>query len=97
LCGSAPITLAIRGRDLNGIAESVVDDKAAITTWLAAHLRNVPSDAKYYGVTFDERGNLRTEEVEKAVQTVVMIRVRLSETLRSQNRFLRVTWLNVFL
>jgi hypothetical protein len=37
----------------------------------------VPSDAKYYGVTFDDHGDPRAEEVEQAVQTVVMIRVRL--------------------
>jgi hypothetical protein len=38
----------------------------------------VPSDAKYYDVTFDEHGTPRAEEVEKAVRTVVMIRVSLN-------------------
>ena len=78
LCGGAPVTLTIRGQDLKGIVEPVVDDKNTIATYLAAHLRKVPSDAKYYGVTFDERGDPNTEEVEKAVQTVVMVRVRLN-------------------
>lgn len=78
LCGGAPVTLTLRGQDLKGVAEPVVDDKNTIATYLAAHLRNVPSDAKYYNVTFEEHGNLNTEEVEKAVQTVVMIRVRSS-------------------
>ena len=77
LCGGAPVTLCLQGRELKGQAEPVVEDKDAIAAGLAAHLRKVPSDAKYYSVTFDDRGNPRAEEVEKAVQTVVMIRVQL--------------------
>lgn len=77
LCGGAPVTLQLLGRELKGLAEPIVEDKDAIATGLIAHLRDVPSDAKYYNVTFDELGNPRAEEVEKAVQTVVMIRVRL--------------------
>jgi hypothetical protein len=37
----------------------------------------VPSDARYYSVTFDENGHPKAEEVEKAVQTVTMIRAKL--------------------
>ena len=77
LCGGAPVTLTIRGQEFKGLAEPIADDKAAIATWLATHLRNVPSDAKYYSVTFDEHRDPKAEEVEKAVQTVVMICVRL--------------------
>ena len=77
LCGGSPVTLCLQGRELKGLAKPVVEDKEVIATRLAAHLRNVPSDAKYYGVTFDENGNPRTDEVEKAVQTVVMICVQL--------------------
>jgi deazaflavin-dependent oxidoreductase (nitroreductase family) len=77
LCGGAPVALQIRGRVFRGLAEPVAEDKQAIAAGLAAHLRKVPSDARYYGVTFDDHGTPRAEEVEKAVQTVVMIRVRL--------------------
>lgn len=77
LCGGAPVTLCLQGQERQGWAEPVAEDKDTIVTRLAAHLRNVPSDARYYDVTFDKRGNPRTEEVEKAVQTVVMIRVQL--------------------
>jgi deazaflavin-dependent oxidoreductase (nitroreductase family) len=72
-----PVTLRLGGRDLQGLPEPVAEDKQAIAAGLAAHLRKVPSDARYYGVTFDDHTNPRAEEVEKAVQTVVMIRVRL--------------------
>jgi deazaflavin-dependent oxidoreductase (nitroreductase family) len=77
LRSGTPITLRLQGRELQGLAEPVAEDKQAIAAGLAAHLRKVPSDARYYGVTFDDHTNPRAEEVEKAVQTVVMIRVRL--------------------
>lgn len=77
LQGGAPVTLRIQGRELQGLAEAVAEDKQAVAAGLAAHLRKVPSDARYYGVTFDDRRNPRSEEVEKAAQSVVMIRVRL--------------------
>ncbi len=77
LCSHTPVTLRIRGREFQGLPEPVVEDKAAVAAGLAAHLRKVPSDARYYSVTFDEYGNPKAKEVEKAVQTVVMTRVRL--------------------
>ncbi len=77
LRGDVPITLRLRGRDLQGLPEPVAEDKRAIAAGLAAHLRKVPSDARYYGVTFDDAGNPRAEEVAQAVQTVVMLRFRL--------------------
>jgi len=73
----AQVTLRIRGRELQGLAEPVAEDKGAVAAGLMAHLRKVPSDAKYYGVNFDDQENPRAEEVEQAAQTVVMIRVRL--------------------
>ena len=75
--GGTSVALRIRGQEFQGRAEPIAEDKQAITAGLAAHLRKVPSDARYYGVTFDGQGNPRAEEVEKAVQTVVMVRVRL--------------------
>ncbi len=77
LCGDAPVTLSLRGREIRGLAEPVVEDKQLIAAGLLEHLRKVRSDAKYYDVTFDEHGDPKAEEVEKAAQTVVMIRVRL--------------------
>ncbi len=77
LRGSAPVTLRIRGRELQGLAEPVAEDRRAIADGLAAHLRQVPFDARFYKVTYDEQGNPRTEEVKKAAQKMVMIRIRL--------------------
>lgn len=72
-----PITLRIQGREIQGLPETVAVDRQAIAAGLATHLRKVPSDARYYAVTFDDNGCPREEEIEKAVQTVVMIRVHL--------------------
>ena len=77
LRGEAPVTLRIRGRELQGLAQPVAEDKQAVAAGLEAHLRKVPSDAKYYGVTFDDHHNPKAEEVEQGVQNVVMVRVRL--------------------
>jgi deazaflavin-dependent oxidoreductase (nitroreductase family) len=77
LLGEAPVILRIRGQEIQGLAEPVADDKVAVAAGLTEHLRKVPSDARYYGVTFDEHGIPRAEEVEKAVQSTVMISVRL--------------------
>ncbi len=77
LRSDTPITLRIRGQDFRGLAEPVADDKPTIAAGLAEHLRKVPSDARYYGVTFDSHGNPDPEQVKTAVQTVVMICVRL--------------------
>jgi len=77
LCNCSSVTLRLRGREIQGLPEPVVEDKRNIAAKLTAHLRRVPSDARYYSVTFDELGNPKAGEVEKAVQSVVMIRVRL--------------------
>jgi deazaflavin-dependent oxidoreductase (nitroreductase family) len=77
LRNDAPVTLHIRGRELQGLAEPIVEDKHAIAAGLAEHLQTVRSDAKYYGVTFDAEGNPRSEEVEKAAQLAVMVRITL--------------------
>jgi deazaflavin-dependent oxidoreductase (nitroreductase family) len=74
LRGGAPVTLCIRGRELRGIAEPVAEDKQAVAAGLTAHLRKSPFDAR---LTIDDHGNPAADDVEKAVQTVVMIHVRL--------------------
>lgn len=77
LCGGTPVSVRLRGQDVQGTAEPVAEDKQAVAAGLAEHLQKVPSDCRYYSVTLDEHGQPRPDEVEKAVQTVVMVRVRL--------------------
>jgi len=77
LCGGSPVTLRLRGRSVEGTAEVVADDKRAVAAGLLTHLSKVRSDARYYGVTFDEQGHPKAIDAEAAAQNVVMIRVRL--------------------
>jgi deazaflavin-dependent oxidoreductase (nitroreductase family) len=77
LGNGTPVTLRMRGRELQGLAVPVAEDKQAVAAGLDAHLRMAPSDAKYYAVTFDENGNPRADEVEKAAQSAVMIHIQL--------------------
>ena len=75
--GGAPVVLRIQGREFEGMAYPLAKDKAAVAAGLERHLKMVPSDAKYYDVTFDEHGRARTEEITRAAESVVMIRVEL--------------------
>jgi len=77
--GGAPVSLRLQGRDVQGLAEPFAEDKQEIAEALASHLRKSPFDARYYDVTIDENGNPNLEEVERAVQSVTMIRVQLSQ------------------
>jgi deazaflavin-dependent oxidoreductase (nitroreductase family) len=71
------VSLRLRGRDLQGLTEPVVGDQQAIAAGLDAHLRQVPFDAKYYGVTFAEDHTPNPEEIARAAQNAVMIRIHL--------------------
>ncbi len=77
LRGGAPVSLRLRGQDVQGTADAIAEDKRVVAAGLAAHLQKVPSDRRYYSVSLDDQGNPKPEDVDKAVQTVVMIRVRL--------------------
>lgn len=77
LRGGAPVQLRIRGKDYQGLAETVRGDKQAVAAGLGQHLKVVYSDARFYGVTFDEGGYPRVEDVQRAAQDVVMICVQL--------------------
>jgi hypothetical protein len=73
-----PVALRLQGRELQGLAEPVVEEKQAIAAGLTVHLRKAPGDARYYGGS-------RAEEVEKAKQTVVMVHL-LDELGLSKNK-----------
>jgi deazaflavin-dependent oxidoreductase (nitroreductase family) len=77
LQGGAPVKLFIRGREFSAIATTVSDDRQAITDGLLAHLKKVPSDAKFYKVALDEARQPVREDVHQAAQHVTMIRMEL--------------------
>lgn len=74
---AAPVTLRIKGKKLKGTAHAVSEDNAAIATVLTRHLARNHADAKYYHVTYDDRGKPDAEKLQKAAEDIVMIQVRL--------------------
>ena len=78
LQGGAPVTLRLRGKNVQGMGEPVVEDKAAIAETLTRHLRRNHIDAKYYGVTYDEQGEPRPDEVQRGAEDTIMIRIHLN-------------------
>ncbi len=79
LQGGAPVTLRLRGQDIQGMAEPVAEDKQAIANALAAHLQKNQFDAKFYKVTIDDQGIPLKEDVDEAVKTVAMVQVNVAQ------------------
>jgi hypothetical protein len=79
LRGEAPVlvTVYLKGKAVRGLAE-VVTDREAITESLTRLLRNVPFNAKYFGVHFDADGQPIREQVERGSQHHVMVKIQLS-------------------
>lgn len=80
LRGGAPVTLRIRGQNLEAIGESL-EDAEDVTAGLLAYLQKFPRYAKYFKVALDADGQPDPEEVAKAAQNRVLIRVRPTRTL----------------
>jgi len=85
LRGGAPVSLRILGKDLQGIAAPVAENKHAVTAGLTDHLRQSAFDARFYDVTIDKDGNPDLKDVKKAVETVVMVCVRLNGLPAQEN------------
>lgn len=79
LAGGAPVTLRIKGRDYRGWAAVVAEDKASVANALQHFLRHVRSDARFYQVTYDAQGEPRRDEVERAAERCVLLRITLNE------------------
>jgi hypothetical protein len=77
LIGGAPVTLYLKGKATEGFAK-VIGDRDAVTEGLTHFLRQVRSDARYYGVGFDADGQPIREEVERGAQDHVMLRIQLN-------------------
>jgi len=77
LRAGAPVTVRIKRQDLKGTGESI-EDKKAVAAGLLAYLQMSPKYAKYFQVTLDSSGQPNPEEVDRAAQNRVMIRVKLA-------------------
>jgi len=77
LRGGAAVNVRLRGQDRNGFAEAIAEDLAAITEGVQRHLEQIPGDAKFYGVSLDANRKPNPEQVARAAQKLVLIRIRL--------------------
>jgi hypothetical protein len=78
--GGAPVTLNIKNKEYHGWADVVANDKAAVTEGLMTFLSKVRSDAGFYKVNFDDDDQPNWEDVQRAAQECVMLRVQLDAT-----------------
>ena len=77
LAGGAPVTLQIKNKEYQGQANVVADDKEAVAQGLQTFLRRVRFDARFYQVDFDDDGDPNWDDIQRAAQRVVMLRVQL--------------------
>jgi deazaflavin-dependent oxidoreductase (nitroreductase family) len=76
LRGGSPVTLRLQGQDVKRWGK-VIEDDQGVAAGLAAHLQQAPRYAKYFGVTLNSSGQLRSEDIALAAQTRVVIQVKL--------------------
>lgn len=76
LRGGAQVTLRMRGQDVKGQGH-VVEDTQGVTEGLMDLLAKVPAYARYYKVTRDANGQLNAEDVARAAETRVIVRIDL--------------------
>lgn len=55
----------------------MADDKEAVAEGLQTFLRRVRFDARFYQVNFDDDGAPNWDDIQRAAQRVVMLRVQL--------------------
>src|SRR6476620_4077990 len=67
LLGGAHVTMYLKGKAVEGVAQ-VIDDREAVTEGLTHFLRHVRFDARVYGVSFDADGQPIREQVERGSQ-----------------------------
>ena len=79
VAAGANVKLRIQGEDRVGFANAETEDVAQISTALNKMLIANPSDARYYGVTFDAEGQPNMDEIRKAATKAVMIRIALRD------------------
>lgn len=76
LRGGAPVTVRVKGQDLKAVGESI-EDRKIVAAGLMAYLQTSPKYARYFQVTLDSSGQPNSEEVDRAAQNRLMIRVKL--------------------
>lgn len=70
-----PVTVRVRGRDLEARAQVVADDKDAIAAGIREVLTQVPRDAGFYGVSLAADGEPSSDDALRAARHTVVVRL----------------------
>lgn len=76
LLGGAPVSLLIRGENIRGWAEVIMDNDS-VTRGLKAYLQPIPKVAKYFDIILNENGTLNAEDIIQAAKKRVIVEVTL--------------------
>jgi hypothetical protein len=77
LLGGAPVTMYLKGKPVEGLAE-VIDNRDAVTEGLTRFLLHDRFNAKFFGVSFDTDGQPIRKQVERGSRDHVMLKIQLS-------------------
>ncbi|OGO29578.1 MAG: hypothetical protein A2Z16_07080 [Chloroflexi bacterium RBG_16_54_18] len=74
LRGGWPVELQIKGKGVQGWGRAI-EDRPEVEAALSNYLQRLPKSAKYFGVTLDENGQPRPEDIAHAAQDRVMVEI----------------------
>ena len=77
LRGETAVSVRIRGKDLTGRSEVIVNDPEAVADGIRLLLKHVPSDAKYYGVRLDDAKRPLAGDITRSAQTRVLMKIKI--------------------
>jgi deazaflavin-dependent oxidoreductase (nitroreductase family) len=85
LCGGAPVTLRVKGREYKGIGEAVTHEEE-VARVLEMMAREFPRYGKYAGIETGPDGQIGRAQLEKVARERVVVRARLDHTEGSNSR-----------
>lgn len=78
LANGADVNVRLKGQDYAGYAIAEAEDTAQKTVALRKMVKVRPQEAGFYNVTFDSDGEPKEDELLKAAQEAVLIRISLN-------------------
>jgi hypothetical protein len=79
LCGGAPVTLQIQGREYACVAEAITDE-TEVARVLEMMLRKYPGYGKYMGLHPDSDGQVDRAQLQKVARQRVVVRACLDHS-----------------
>jgi deazaflavin-dependent oxidoreductase (nitroreductase family) len=79
LRGGAPVTLTLNGKSVNGSALVLEGQPEAAAEALRLTLKRFPPSARLHNVRLEADGSLNEEDLQKAAQSLVVVKVALEE------------------